>query len=110
MEALWYIINLVGSFMVISESVFDYAMRISASTGRTFHTGVLAFALFNVFANYIGLVIACGVFCVGLSHGRSKWILIAYKFKNIATLALSIWGTIACVSNYSAVGDENLPK
>ena len=63
-----------------------------------------------MFANYIGLVIACGVFYVGLSLGRSKWILIAYMFKNIATLALSIWGTIACVSNYSAVGDENLPK
>ena len=48
MEALWYIINMVGSFMVISESVFDYAMRISASTGRTFQTGVLAFALFSI--------------------------------------------------------------
>ena len=51
-EALWYIFNLVGSFMVISESVFDYAMRISASTGRTFQTGVLAFALFSMSCSF----------------------------------------------------------
>ena len=57
------------------------------------------------FANYIGLMLALGIFYVAITFGRYKWVLIVYMLKNVATLVFTLWGIIACSIRQNAMGD-----